>query len=83
MPVGDNSCYLSHNCPFEETTSLAMASHLQFFPQASKHLNNGNFLAGFVGRMHFGVQTQTKLVTPWLAPFQGYKTSIEVTQSWN
>jgi hypothetical protein len=46
-------------------------------------LNNGNFLAGFVGRMHFGVQTQTKLVTPWLAPFQGYKTSIEVTQSWN
>jgi hypothetical protein len=64
MLAGDNSCYLSHNCPYEETTSLAMAPHLQFCLQASKYSNNKNFLVGFVGRMHFGVQTQTKPVTP-------------------
>jgi hypothetical protein len=60
----DGSCYLSHNCPFEEATSLAMTSHPQFYPQVSMHSNNQNFLAKFVGRMHFGVQTQTKPVTP-------------------
>jgi hypothetical protein len=60
----DDSCYLSHNCPFEKTTSLAMVSHLQFYSQTSMHSNNANFLVKFVGRMHFGVQIQTKLVTP-------------------
>jgi hypothetical protein len=45
MLVGDDYCYLSHNCPFEETISLAMVSHLQFCSQVTKHLNNGNFLA--------------------------------------
>jgi hypothetical protein len=60
----DNSCYFSHDCPFEKTTSLAMASHPQFYPQASMHSNNGNFLAKFVGKMRFRVQTQTKPMTP-------------------
>jgi hypothetical protein len=64
MPVGDNSCYLSHNCPFEEAVSLAMASHPQFYLHASMHSNNGNFLAKFVRRMCFSFQTQTKPVTP-------------------
>jgi len=59
MPIGDDFCYLSHNCPSKETTSLAMASHLQFCSQALMHSNNGNFLVRFVGRMRFGVQTQT------------------------
>jgi hypothetical protein len=45
MQVVDDFCYLSHNCPSEETTSLAMASHPQFYLQASMHSNNGNFLA--------------------------------------
>jgi hypothetical protein len=30
MQAGDNFCYLSHNCPFEEAASLAMASHPHF-----------------------------------------------------
>jgi hypothetical protein len=30
MLAGDDSCYLSHNCPSKETISLAMALHLQF-----------------------------------------------------
>jgi hypothetical protein len=64
MVVVDDYGYFSHNCPYEEAISLAMASHPQFYPQASMHSNNGNFLAKFIGRMHFGVQTQTKLVTP-------------------
>jgi hypothetical protein len=56
MLTGDDSCYLSHNCPYEEATSLAMASYLQFFPHASMHSNNKNFLTRFVGRMRFRVQ---------------------------
>jgi hypothetical protein len=64
MPTSDNFCYFSHNCPLKETTSLAMVSHLQFNPYASMHANNKNFLAKFIGRMHFGVQTQTKPMTP-------------------
>jgi hypothetical protein len=43
---------------------LAMVSHLQFCPHVSMHSIKENFLAEFVGRMHFGVQTQTKLVIP-------------------
>ncbi len=31
-PTCDDSCYLSHNYPYEEATSLAMASHLQLCP---------------------------------------------------
>jgi hypothetical protein len=57
MAISDDFCYLSHNCPSEEATFLAMASHLQFCPQASMHSNNENFLARFIGRMCFGVQT--------------------------
>jgi hypothetical protein len=56
--VGDNSCYLSHNYPSKKVVSLAMASHLQFCPQASMHSNNMNILAGFFGRICFGVQIQ-------------------------
>ncbi len=45
MLAVDDSCYLSHNHPFEEATSLAMASHPQFYLQLSMHSNNENFLA--------------------------------------
>jgi len=45
------------------------------------HSNNKNFLARFVGRIHFGVQIEIKLMTPQLTPFQGSKTSAETTQS--
>jgi hypothetical protein len=41
--------------PLEKTTSLAMASHLQFCSHASMHSNNGNFLIKVVGNMRFGV----------------------------
>jgi hypothetical protein len=58
MPIGEDFYYLSHNCPFKEADSLAMASHLQFCPQASMHSNNMNILAGFFGRICFGVQIQ-------------------------
>jgi len=34
-----------------------------FFCSLKKHSNKGNFLARFVEKMCFGVQTQTKLVT--------------------
>jgi hypothetical protein len=78
MPTSDDFCYLSHNYPYEEVASLAMAPHLQFCPQASMHSNNKNFLAKFVKRMCFGVQPQTKLVN---TPFQGYETNIKTTQS--
>jgi hypothetical protein len=61
--IDDNSCNLSHNCPYEEIASLAMSTHLQFCIQASMHSNNGIFLMGFVGKMHFEVQIQTKPVT--------------------
>jgi len=64
MPTSDDSCYLSHNIPSKEVASLAMASHLQFHPQAPMYSNNENFLVGFVGRMCFGVQTQTKPLIP-------------------
>jgi len=64
MQAIDNFCYLSHNCPSTETTSLAVASHPQFYLQASMHSNNANFLAYFFGRMHFGFQTQIKPMTP-------------------
>ncbi len=57
--AGDDSCHLSHNCPSKEAVSLAMVSHSQFYPQASMHSNNENFLAKFVRRICFGVQTQT------------------------
>jgi hypothetical protein len=59
MPIGEDFYYLSHNCPFKEADSLAMASHLQFCPQASMHSNNENFLIRLVGIMYFGVQIQT------------------------
>jgi hypothetical protein len=81
MAIGDDFCYISHNCPYEEVASLAMASQLQFCPHASMHSNNKNSLVGFVGRMHFWVQTQTKTMTPQLAPFLEYKTNAKVTQS--
>ncbi len=61
MPVGDNSCYLSHNCPSIEITSLAMASHPRFCLQSSMHLNNENSLVKFVGRMHFGFKLKQNL----------------------
>jgi hypothetical protein len=61
--VGDDFCYLSHNCPFEKTIFLTMVSNPQFYPQASMHSNNENFLVEFVGKMRFRVQTQTKPMT--------------------
>jgi hypothetical protein len=60
----DDSCYLSHNCPFEEAASLAMASHLQFCLHASMHSNNINIFARLVGKMCFAVQTQIEPMTP-------------------
>jgi len=63
-PIGDDYCYLSHNCPSEEAISLAMDSHLQFCLHVSMHSNNINFFAGLVGKMCFAIQTQTKHVTP-------------------
>jgi len=48
MLGGDDSCYLSDNCPFEKTISLSMVSHLQFCSQVTKHSNNGNFLAWMI-----------------------------------
>jgi hypothetical protein len=62
--IGDDYCYLSHNCPSKETISLVMASHPQSCPQASMHSNNENFLVKFVGKMCFRVQSQTKPLTP-------------------
>jgi hypothetical protein len=81
MLSGHDSCYLSHNCPFAEVTSLAMASHPQFCLQASMLSNNKSFHVKFVRRMHFGVQTRTKPLTPQLAPLQDYETSGKATQS--
>jgi hypothetical protein len=60
MQTCDDFCYLSHNCPSKETTSLAMASHPQFCSHVSMHLNNKNFLAKFVRKMCLWVQTQKK-----------------------
>jgi len=63
-PIGDDSCYLSHNCPYAKAASLAMASHSSFCLQALMHSNTWNFLIKFVGRMRFGVQTETKPLIP-------------------
>ncbi len=63
-PIGDDYCNLSHNCPSEEIASLVMSTHLQFCIQVSMHSNNGIFLIRFVGKMHFAIQIQIKLVTP-------------------
>jgi hypothetical protein len=41
-----------------------MSTHLQFCIQVSMHSNNGIFLIRFVGKMHFAIQIQIKLVTP-------------------
>jgi hypothetical protein len=57
-----------------------MVSHLQFCSQVSKHSNNKNFLARFIGRMHFGVQIQTKPMTFYLVPFEGYKISAKTIE---
>jgi len=51
--TSDYSCYLSHNCPYEEVASLARASHLQFCLHVSMHSNNRNFLVRFVEKSVF------------------------------
>jgi hypothetical protein len=62
--IVDDSCYLSHNCPSKEATSLKMASHPQFYPQASSIQTVGISLQNLFEECVLGVQTQAKPMIP-------------------
>ncbi len=68
--TGDDSCYVSHNCPSKEATSLVMVSHPQFCLHVLIHLNNKNFPTKFVKRMCLGFKLQQNLKLPNLLLFK-------------
>ncbi len=81
--IGDDSCYLSHNCPFKEVTSLAMASHPQFCSQAFNAFKQRKLPCKICWKNAFWGSNSNKTPNSLIGSFQDYETSGEATQSWN
>jgi hypothetical protein len=79
--IGDDSCYLSHNCPFKEVTSLAMASHPQFCSQAFNAFKQRKLPCKICWKNAFWGSNSNKTPNSLIGSFQDYETSGEATQS--
>jgi hypothetical protein len=67
MLAGDNFCYLSHNCPYEETTSLEMDAHYNFVRKLQNIQTIGISLQDLLEECILGFKLkQTPSLPKWL-----------------